>query len=82
MIPIPFKNLNIVIDLRFQILDNYIPSLLSMKDMIENGLGNNIQSNPVTNKNFKQELAFENLFLIHRCNPADMDYFMSEEQCN
>lgn len=43
IIPIPFKDLNILIDVTFQIINSYIPTLLIMKDVHENGLDVSIQ---------------------------------------
>lgn len=37
-IQIPFKNLHIIVDVHFLILSNDIPTLMSMKELIQNDL--------------------------------------------
>lgn len=73
-IPIPFKDLKIVIDVTFQIMEDYVPSFLSMKDMVENDLNLSIQRKVLMYRNLEQDLSFEIFFLIHRWNPTDMSY--------
>ena len=51
-----------------------VPTLLSMKDMIVNGLDLGIQEHVVTYNGRQQNLFFENYFLIHRWQPTDIDY--------
>lgn len=41
----PFNQLKLIIDVNFSILEDNIPSLLSSKDMIYNGLGFIVQGN-------------------------------------
>lgn len=64
-IQIPFDKLRIIIDVDFLILQEDVPSLLSMRDMIENQLDISIQSLHITLAGRKQSLAMENFFLIH-----------------
>ena len=78
-IPVPFKDLNLVIDVTFQILDSNVPTLLSMKDMHDNGLDISIQDKVVKYKHLLQPLAFENYFLVHRWQPGDVAYSLYTE---
>lgn len=79
IIPIPFADLNIVIDVKFQIVSDKVPSLLSMKDMKDNGLDISIQNEEISFKHHYQKLTMENYFLIHRWQPSDMDYCLYTE---
>ena len=72
-IPIPFIELGIVIDVRFRIMRDRCPSLLSLKDMISNGLDLSIQEKTISIGDEKQSLLFENDFLKHKWSPKDMD---------
>ena len=47
-IPIPLRDLNLVINVRFQIMGDDVPSLLSMKDMKDNGIEISIQKEKYT----------------------------------
>ena len=73
-VQIPFKDLGIIIDVKFLILKDKIPSLLSMKDMLDNGLDLSIQGRYITLGNRKQDLHFQNYFLIHRWMPHEQPY--------
>lgn len=62
-IPIPFKKLGVIANVKFQIVE---PSLLSTQDMHQSGLYVNIQQKCMTYNGNKHPLSFENYCLIHR----------------
>lgn len=66
MIQIPFGDLGLVIDVTFTILEEDVPSLLSNRDMIDNGLDLSLQGRYLYKGSRKQPLALENYFLIYR----------------
>lgn len=78
-IPVPFSDLNLVIDVRFQIVTDDVPTLLSMKDMMDNGLNIRIQSKEVKYKHLWQALHFDNYFLIHRLDHGDLTFSLYTE---
>ena len=47
-IPVPFKDLGLILDITFRIVKDNVPSLLSNKDMIDNGLGISLQNKVIT----------------------------------
>ena len=49
-IPVPFRDLNLVIDVTFQIVESNVPKVLSMGDIHDNGLDISIQENVVRYK--------------------------------
>lgn len=51
-----------------------------MTDMYENDLDISIQKKLITYKNLKQDLAFENFFIIHKWKPGDMEYYLYSEE--
>lgn len=65
-IQIPFTYLEVKIDVQFLMITEDIPSLLSMKDVVENGLEISIQGIFVSLGLKCHKLAMENYFLIHR----------------
>jgi len=73
-IPIPFVDLGIVIDVKFKILRDSCPNLLSLRDMIVNKLDISIQDKTVSFRHKIQSLLFENDFLKHKWSPEDMSY--------
>jgi len=79
VIPVPFRELNLVIDVTFQIVSNEIPTLLSMKDMKDIGLDISIQEEVVKYKHLHQPLVMENYFLIHRWSRGDVAYSLYTE---
>lgn len=66
--------LHLVIGVEFQVMRNYIPTLLSMKDMFKINLDNKIQRKVITCKTFYQRLVFEDSVLMHNFNPDDLNY--------
>lgn len=80
IVPIPFADLNIIIDVKFKILRDNCPTLLSLKDMIENGLDISIQDKTISFKHNIQSLTFENDFLKHKWSPKDTSYALYTER--
>lgn len=78
-ISIPFKTLDLWIDVQFRIMPFDCPSLLSMKDMIDNGLDLSIQNKWISYKHKLQDLIFENYFLVHRWNAWDSCFYTEPE---
>ncbi len=79
VIPVPFRDLKLVIDVRFQIIRDNVPSLLCMMDMIENQLDISILDPQVRYKNRSQDLVMESYFLVHRWNRSEMAYSLYTE---
>jgi len=69
VVPIPFKDLDLVADVRFRILKNNCPTLLCLRDMIENGLDISIQD---------QTISYD--FLKHKWTMGDVSYAMYTDQ--
>lgn len=65
-IQVPFNELRVIIDVDFWIIEERVPTLLSMRDMIHNGLDISIQHARIYPGKSSQKFAFENCFLIHR----------------
>jgi len=78
-IPIPFTKLKLIVDVNFQIVNDNVPTLLCMKDMVQNGLDISIQKSEISYKHRKHPLILENYFLIHRWKPEDVSYSMYTE---
>lgn len=74
LVPIPFKNLDLVIDVHFQIMKDKILSVLSMREMKDNGLDYSIQDEVVKFKNAEQKLTTGNYFLVNCRKPEDLKY--------
>ena len=79
VITIPFKDLDLWIDVKFRIMAFDCPTLLSMKDMVDNGLDISVQNKWVSYKHKLQDLAFENYFLIHRWSVSDSSFYTEPE---
>lgn len=79
VITIPFSELDIWLDVKFRIMEFDCPSLLSMKDMVDNGLDISIQKKWVSYKHKRKEPVFENYFLIHRWNASDLSFYTEPE---
>lgn len=78
-IPVPFKNLQLTIDVDFKIVRDNVPTLLSNKDMIVNGLDISLQDKVVKLGNKTQPLILENYFFIHKWKPSDISHSMYTE---
>jgi len=79
-IPVPFQDLDLIIDVKFRILRSECPSLLSLRDMIRCGLDISIQEKTVSFKHKIQALTFENDFLKHKWSSRDLDFTMYTEK--
>lgn len=79
-IQIPFTVLKIIAELEFLILQEYVPSHLSMKDMIKNQLEISIQGRYITFAGRRQPLTMENYFHIHRWEVRDLPYALNSEK--
>lgn len=79
MIQIPFINLGAVMDVDFLIIVEYIPSLLSLRDMYKNGMDLSIQGRYISLCTRRQQLHFENFFLVHRWTSKDIPYVLYTE---
>lgn len=66
--------LDILLDIMFQIVDVNVPTLLEMKDIVDNGLEISFQDQLVKYGNEEKRLAFENYLLIHRWCPGDENF--------
>lgn len=72
--PIPFTKLNLIIEVDFLIIADDVPSLLSKKDMLSNGLEMTIQNKKIYFNGQTQALLMENFFLIHKWSPDEILY--------
>lgn len=66
---IPLRKLNIITDVDLFLLSENVPSLLSMKDMVENGLDISIQDCTERYGDRTQALSVENYFYRTRVVP-------------
>lgn len=64
-IQIPFPGIGITIDVDLKILEADTPSLLSNKDMIENGLDISMQGDYLHVSGLRQQLRLDNFIFIH-----------------
>lgn len=79
-IQIPFPNLGLIIDVCFLLMTGNVPTLLCMKDMIDNNLDISLQHRTITHEGRKQQLRLENYFLVYRWGFKDMTYTLFTEQ--
>lgn len=79
LIQIPFKDLRLVVDVELLLIAHEIPSLISMRDMVRNGLEISILHAHVTRESRLEKLNFENYFLVHEWEPSDMPYTLYTE---
>ena len=73
-IPITSKHPKLVMDVKFCIINNHIYTLLSMKDMLDNGIDLSIKRRTMFHKHKEHQLALENYFPLHRWDRGDMTY--------
>lgn len=62
IIPIPFRDLNLIIEVKFQIVNERVLSLLSNRDMIENGLDISLQRKTISYGKNEQCLDLKTIF--------------------
>lgn len=79
VVPVPFKGLDLVVDIKFQIMRDCVPTLLSLKDMLDNELDISIQDREITFCGKSHKLLLENYFLIHRWGREDIHYVLFSE---
>lgn len=70
---VPFNYLYVIIDVYFPVIEKIVPTLLSMKDILENSLDIWIEGQYV-NLGEHYLLTMENFSVIHRWYPKDMLY--------
>lgn len=68
-----------VIDVSFLLLADKVPILLSIRDMIKNGLYLSLQECVLKYKGRRHGLSMEKYFLIHRWTPGDMPFALYTE---
>lgn len=66
LIQIPFTGLGIMIDVTIHIMDEQVPSLLSLKYMLEKGLYISIQDKMVTLRGKTHDSVMKNYFLVQK----------------
>ena len=79
-IQIPFVELHLIIDVDFAILKEDSPSLLSNKDMIENGLDISLQGSYLYIGNLRQPLVLENYFFKYNWSSTSIPYVLYTEK--
>lgn len=80
VIKVPFRDLDVVINVAFLFLQEDKSTLLPMKDMLQKGLDTFIQGQYVSLGWRHHRLRMENYFLIHRRTPEDVSYVFYTEQ--
>ena len=79
-IPIPLKNIRVIIDIKFHIImQSTVPSLLSNRDMIVNGLDLDIQEPCLIFEGKKEPLELKDFFLIYNWSPEEVSYSLYTE---
>lgn len=68
---IPFTYLGIIIDAELIVQKEVVPTLISMKDMVVNGLDISTKERYICWEKKKQKLQLEKYFLIHELSPSD-----------
>lgn len=79
IISIPFKDLDLVIHVKFRIMKEDCESLFCLRDLKENGLNLDVQRNKILYKSREQNLSFVNDFLVHKWTPKAMPYVLYTE---
>lgn len=79
MIQIPFCALHLIIDVVFAIVEEDIPSLLSNKDMLDNGLDISLQGKYLYIGSRRQPLVLDNYFFIYRWSTRNVPYALYTE---
>lgn len=74
MMQIPFKYLNLIIDVDFMVIVSDVLTLLSIRDMVTNGLDIPIQLCHIRFEGSIGQLAMNNSFLIHRRFAEDVPF--------
>lgn len=71
-IQILFTGLGIIIDFEFLLVSSAIPSIVSMKDMLDNGLDISILDATVLLNGRSHQVTILNVFLIHTWDPNNL----------
>ena len=79
-IQIPFLKLHLIIDVEFSILKEISPSLLSNRDMIENGLDISLQGGYLYIGSLRQPLILENYFYTYNWSSDSIPYVLYTEK--
>lgn len=74
-----FNYLQLMIDVEFLLLDDQVPTLLSMRDMIRNGLEISMQQAHSTHMTKKQRIKLDNYFFFHEWYPHDICFALYME---
>lgn len=78
-IQVPSVDLNLIIGVKFSILQDDLPSLLSNKDLLDNGLDTSLQEAFLFINDRQKSLILYNYFFIHRWNSSSIPNFMYTE---
>lgn len=78
-IQIHFKGLRKIIDVDFLLLDDAIPSLLLMRDMVKNGLDISLLKRHVSYGGRTHMLQMKNYFVIHTWEPEEIPFALYTE---
>lgn len=79
-LPVPFSELGLVLHIAFVVLERDCPTLLSNKDMLDNGLDISIQDRYISMGERRQPLILENYFLKYKWDPYCMIYAAYSEK--
>lgn len=71
--------MKIVIEDDFLLISGNVQSLLSMKEMIENGLDISVKARTITHYGEKKGIQMKIVFLIHYWEPTDMNFVLYTE---
>ena len=79
-IPIPLKNVGMILDIKFHIsMQRTVPSLLSNRDMIVNGLDISIKEPFLIFEGKKEPSELTNFFIIYDWSPEVASYSLYTE---
>jgi hypothetical protein len=79
-IAIPFPKLGMCADIEFQIIDDDVPTLLSLRDLRNTGVELSIQNNSLRLLGREQPLTAENDFLCHKWEQEDATALFANEE--
>lgn len=78
-IQIPFKGIGLIIEVDFLVLQQEVPTLLSLLDMFLNGLGISVQKCHVSLVKKTHKLHTENFLMVHRWKRQDVPFAIYTE---
>lgn len=79
VVQITLKDIVMVIDVELLLLSDEFPSLISLRDLVENGLNISIQDFVIKHDGMEQPLTIETYFLVYSWTPEDVPYFFYTE---